>query len=86
MLSISTLSEKVAMPVILSPPPIVTSFGRPILIWLFVTVVSISFVVPANVIVEPVLTSSVVPLSAAMSNVLVTSAHSKTPEPLVFKK
>ena len=64
-LSVVVVPLTVRLPVTTASPPIVTSLGRPIWIWLFVTAVSISPDVPANVSVSvPTTTPSAEPLSA----------------------
>ena len=62
-----------------------TSVGSPKVNVLSVTDVSISPAVPANVIVCPVLTVSVVPLSADIPKLLTTSPQESSPVVLVFK-
>ena len=57
----------VRLPEIVKSFPIVTSFGKPIVISLPETDVSISFAVPENVKVSPPATVSLVPESAAIS-------------------
>ena len=50
------------------------------------TAVSISFAVPAKVIVEPVLTVSSVPVSAAIVNSLTTASQARVPVEFVLRK
>ena len=58
-------STVVVVPLTVRLPDIVTLFGKPIVISLLETVVSISFAVPLNVIVSPPATESLEPESAA---------------------
>ena len=60
----------VRLPVTVKSLPIVTSLGKPICTWLFVTAVSISLVVPAKVSVSVPSVIVSVPLSPAISVVV----------------
>ena len=64
---------------------IVTSLGKPICTWLFVTVVSTSFVVPANVNVSvPNVTVSVVPPSEIVKSVLIAAVLAAASEGCIY--
>jgi hypothetical protein len=75
LIALEVMSSERKLPVTLRLLPTVTSLGKPIWIWLLVTVVSISLLVPTKFKVSvPTVTVSSLPLSAPIVNTLEVAA------------